>query len=123
VATFSSEFVPPLLKAMHGASGTVGTDPLGSERSRYLQLVEVLVLVAMVLKIIQDLHPTVVTDAVLNQRLAIALDTGPGGDRSGWPGWILLQVAPELLAQYGATEADSAQVLQQKIDAYNAVVH
>lgn len=123
MADYSAQFVPPLLKAMHNAAGTVGTDPLGTEQSRYLQLVEVLALIAMTLKIIQDLHPAAVTDAVLNQRLAAALDTGPGGDRSGWPGWVLLQIPPELLPQYGATEADTAPILKQKIDAYNAAVH
>jgi hypothetical protein len=123
LASYSAEFVPPLLKAMHNARELVGTDPLGTERSRYLQIVKTLVLVAMILKIIQDLHPGVVTDAVLAQRLAIALDTGPGGDKSGWPGWVLLQVAPEDLAQYGATEADNLATLQAKIAAYESAPH
>jgi hypothetical protein len=123
MATYSSQFVPTLLKAMHQSADLVGTDPMGTERSRYLQLVEVLALIAMTLKIIQDLHPTAVTDAALLDRLNACLDTGPGGDKSGWPGWILLQIPPQDLAMYGATETDSAAALQAKMDAYNSGVH
>jgi hypothetical protein len=115
---YSAGFVPYLVKAMHAARGTIGTDVMIGDRSRYLETLEILSLIAMVMKMIQDLHPTVATDAVMAQRLNISLDTGPAGARD-WLGWVYLQIQPELLARYGATEADSVAVLQAKIDAYN----
>jgi hypothetical protein len=118
---FSSGFVPYLVKAMHAARDDIGTDIMGTDHSRYLQYLEIFSLIAMVMKAVQDLAPTQATDAVWAQRLSISIDTGPGGDRSGWPGWIILQVPPEQLSQYGATETDSPAVLQAKIDAYNAM--
>lgn len=120
---WSSGFVPYLVKAMHSARNDIGTDVMGSDHAQYLELLEILALIAMVMKAVQDLHPTVALDSVWAQRLAISIDTGPGGDRSGWPGWVVLQVPPEQLAQYGATEADSVAQLQAKIDAYNAAPH
>lgn len=120
MADYSAQFVPPLVKAMHNAAGLVGTDVLYSERSQYLAILEILSIQAMTLKLIQDLAPQV-TDAILADRLNAALDTGPNGAKD-WPGWVMLQVPPESLAQYGATEADSPQVLQQKIDAHNGGV-
>lgn len=116
------QFVGPMLAAQHSTRDDLGTDIMAADRQTYAVNLQVLSLVAMVVKILQDLHPDVVTDAALVDRLVTAIDTGPNGDRSGWPGWILLQVPPGRLARYGATEADSATVLQQKIDAYNAGV-
>jgi hypothetical protein len=116
---FSANYVPYLVKAMHNASKDVGFDVMYSDRGEYLQLLEVLSLLAMVMKVISDVAPQV-TDAVWSQRLSISLDTGSGGDRSGWPGWVVLQVPPERLAQYGASETDSVPVLQGKIAAYYA---
>lgn len=114
------QFVGPLLKAMHSVADDLGTDVMHSGKGPYNVTLELLALLAMTLKIIQDLAPTTVTDAYLQQRLNVAIDTGPGGDRSGWPGWILLQIAPEKLAQLGATETDTVPVLQAKLDAWYA---
>lgn len=117
---WSANFVPELLKAQHSQDVTnaLGTDIMGAGRELYNVNLTLLLVVSMVLKVVQDLAPGVVTDAALIQRLAIALDTGLSGDRSGWPGWVLLQVPPESLAQYGATESDSVGVLRAKIAAY-----
>lgn len=117
---WSAGYVPYLLKAMHNVRQDVGTSPMSLDRTQFMVLLEVLSMIGMVMKAMQDLHPAVATDAAFSQRLGIAIDTGPAGDRSGWPGWVVLQVAPEKLALYGATEADSVAVLQQKINAYNA---
>jgi hypothetical protein len=117
---YSAGYVPYLVKALHNARDMIGTDIMGADHYRYLQFLEMITLIAMVMKVIQDLHPGVATDAAWQQRLNASLDTGPGGDRSGWPGWVILQVPPEQLAMYGATEADSAGVLRAKIDAFNA---
>lgn len=116
---WSAEFVPYLVKAMHAARDDIGTDIMAGDHSQYLQFLEILSLIAMVMKAVQDLHPTVATDAVWSQRLGVSIDTGPNGDRSGWPGWVMLQVPPERLARYGGTLTDSVPVLQAKIDAYN----
>lgn len=119
MADMSYQFVGPMLQAMHSIAGEIGTDIMGADTGTYRLAVELLALQAMTLKIIQDLHPDVVTDAVLQQRLNIAVDTGLGGDRSGWPGWILLQVRPDDLARYGATTTDTVPQLQAKIAAFN----
>lgn len=118
---WSAQIVPSLLNAQHSPDVTtaLGTDIMGSDKATYNVNLELLVLLSMTLKIIQDLAPATVTDAFLQQRLAIALDTGASGDRSGWPGWVLLQIKPEDLAQYGATMTDSPATLQAKIDAYH----
>jgi hypothetical protein len=118
LADYSAQYVPALLKAMHNARFTVGTGVMGTERSRYLQILEMLTLFGMLLKIIQDIHPDVATDAAFTQRLNISLDTGPNGAKD-WPGWVMLQIPPEDLPSYGATETDSPAVLQAKINAYN----
>jgi hypothetical protein len=123
MAAWSAQFVPALVKAMHNAAPIVGTDPLGAPPAQFRLMVELLAINAMTLKIIQDLAPGVVTDEFLQERLNIALDTGPDGDKSGWPGWLLAQVSPEMLQQYGADETDSEDVLKQKIDAYNSGGH
>ncbi|MEU7170300.1 hypothetical protein ABZ949_02265 [Micromonospora tulbaghiae] len=119
MAAWSSQIVPHLLKAQHSLRNDLGTDVMYADRQTYNINLELLALIAMVMKAVQDLHPTVATDAAWQQRLNVAVDTGPGGDRSGWPGWVLLQVPPEDLARYGATETDSVDVLRAKIDAYN----
>jgi hypothetical protein len=116
---YSAGYVPFLLKAMHNIRTDVGTSPLLVDRTQYMVVLELLSLTSMVMKVVQDLVPATVTDALWQARLGIAIDTGPAGARD-WPGWVLLQVAPEKLALYGATESDSAAVLQQKINAYNA---
>lgn len=113
------QFVGPILQAMHAIADQVGTDVMWSGRDLYNAVVELICLHAMTLKIIQDLHPTLVTDQVLQQRLNEAIDTGPNGDRSGWPGWVLMQIAPEDLARYGATTADTLATLQTKIAIWN----
>ncbi|GAA0528867.1 hypothetical protein GCM10010172_06850 [Paractinoplanes ferrugineus] len=113
------EFVSALLKAEHAIAPDLGTDVMSSDKQSYNINLLTLSLVAMTLKIVQDLHPDLVTDAALLDRLNTAIDTGPNGDRSGWPGWILLQVRPEQLARYGATETDTVPQLQAKIDAFN----
>lgn len=111
----SADFVPYLL----GAQRTVvrdglGTDIMGGEKSLYNTNLSTLSLIAMVMKVIQDLNPAVATDAAWQARLNAAIDmTG------GWPGWILGQVRPEDLAMYGATMSDSLEVLQQKIRDYD----
>lgn len=117
---FSSRLVPPLLQGMHSIAGELGTDVMLIPTEAYRVNLEILSLIAMTLQIIQDLAPTVLTDDVLAQRLAIAVDTGPNGDRSGWPGWAILQVRTEDLAMYGATTSDTVASLQAKIAAYNA---
>jgi hypothetical protein len=116
---YSAHYVPYLVKAMHDASHDVGFDVMYSDRGQYLEMLELLALSATIMKVISDVAPQV-TDGVWAQRLAIALDTGPGGDRSGWPGWVVLQVPPEHLARYGAAETDDVSTLQAKIAAYNA---
>lgn len=117
---WSAGFVPYLLKAMHSVRADVGSSPMSVDRTQYMVLLETLSLISMVMKAVQDLAPTVATDAEWSRRLGIAIDTGPNSDRSGWPGWVFLQIPPDRLALYGATEADSPAVLQQKINAYNA---
>ena len=114
------QIVAALLKAQHSIATDLGTDVMTVDRETYNVLLLNLTLIAMGLKIQQDLNPAVVTDTALLGRLNTAVDTGPNGDRSGWPGWVLLQVPPEQLARYGATEADTVPQLQAKIDAYNA---
>lgn len=116
MANWSAAFVPSLLKGQHNVRHDLGTDILSSNRELYNANLTTLALIGMLMKVIQDVAPQV-TDAVWQQRLAVAIDTGPGGDRSGWPGWVLLQVPPEDLARYGATEADSVEVLRAKIAA------
>jgi hypothetical protein len=116
---YSAGFVTYLVKAMHNARTDIGTDIMAGDHSQYLQFLELLAIDAMLMKAIQDLHPDAATDAAWAQRLNISLDTGPNGARN-WPGWVVLQVPPERLAKYGATEADSVPVLQAKIDAWNA---
>lgn len=113
------EYIGPIIKAMESLKYDLGSDIMSGNRELYCAVLELVALHAMTLKIIQDLHPGVVTDEVLGQRLATAVDTGPDGDRSGWPGWLVLGVSPSLLPQYGATESDSVPVLQQKIYDYN----
>jgi hypothetical protein len=120
VVAYSAQMVPTMLRAQHSVADLLGTDVMGSNASAYNTNLETLALIAMVMKAVQDIAPTVATDAFWQSRLNLAIDTGPAGDRSGWPGWVLLQVAPERLADYGATLTDSAAVLQAKINAYNA---
>lgn len=120
MVAMSAQFVPALLKGEHAIAQDLGTDVMLSQGSQYNINLETLCLIAMVMKAVQDLSPSVATDAFWQDRLNKAIDTGPGGDRSGWPGWILLQVPPENLPLYGGTEGDSVSVLQAKIAAYNA---
>ena len=123
MADFPYQLVGPMLQGMHNIRDDIGTDALRCDRQTYNITIEVLVLIGMVIKAIQDIAPTVATDAFWQARLNTAIDTGPGGDRSAWPGWILLQVPPEDLAKYGATLTDTVPALQAKIDAYNAAAH
>lgn len=118
MASYSSEFVGPMIKAMHSISPQLGTDIMWANKELYNVVLELLCLHAMTLKILQDLHPSVVTDVALQTRLNNAIATDPNGP--GWLGWIMLQIPPESLAQYGATEADSIATLQAKIAAYQA---
>lgn len=120
MAARSYQFVGPMLKAQHAVRNDLGSDVMTADKQTYNINLELLALVAMVLKCVQDAVPGTFTDANLQQRLDTAIDTGPNGDRSGWPGWIVLQVPPEDLGKYGATEADSVPSLQAKIDAYRA---
>jgi hypothetical protein len=117
---YSAGFVPSMLKAMHDARDVVGTDVMVGDPSRYREIVQTLALFGVVAKAIQDLHPDKATDAEWASRLSRALDTGPNGDKGGWPGWVVLQVPPTLLARYGGTLTDSVPVLQAKIDAWLA---
>lgn len=122
MADWSASFVPYLLEGQHSHAVTdnLGTDIMGTaDKELYNVNLTLLMLISMVMKVVQDLAPDLVTDALLAHRLAIALDTGPNGDRSGWPGWVVLQVKPEDLAIYGATITDSVDALRAKIDAYN----
>lgn len=117
---FSARLVPSMLLGQHSVSDALGTDVMFVGREQYNLNLETLALVAMVLQIIQDLAPTVVTDDLLQQRLNLALDTGPNGDRSGWPGWALMQIRPEDLMMYGANLTDDLPTLEAKVAAYNA---
>lgn len=121
MVAWSAQNVPFMLQAQHSPAVTdnLGTDIMGSGRELYNTNLTLLSLIGMVMKAIQDISPTA-TDAFWQARLNTAIDTGAGGDRSGWPGWVILQVRPEDLAKYGATTSDSVPVLQAKIDAYNA---
>lgn len=121
MVAWSAQNVPSMLQAQHSTVVTngLGTDIMGSGRELYNMNLTTLSLIGMVMKAIQDIAPAA-TDAFWQNRLNIAIDTGSGGDRSGWPGWVILQVRPEDLARYGATTDDSVPVLQAKIDAYNA---
>jgi hypothetical protein len=120
MAAWSSQYVPPLLKGQHSIRDVLGTDVMTSgNRELYNINLTTLALIAMVMKAIQDIAPGVATDAFWQARLHVAIDTGPDGDRTGWAGWVLAQVAPEDLEIYGATEADSLAVLQAKIAAHN----
>lgn len=118
MATYPSQFVGPLVKAQHSQiiRETLGTDVMTIAKDAYNMNLTLMTIVAMLMKIVQDLAPGTVTDAFLQDRLNHSIDTGP----EGWPGWLLLQVRPEDLAKYRATEFDDAATLQQKIDAYNA---
>lgn len=121
MADYSAQMVPTLLKALRSPVivQNLGTDVMGSAKETYNLILEMLCLIAMVMKAVQDLHPTTATDAAWLARLNGALDTGPGGDMSGWPGWVVLQVAPEKLALYRATETDDVPTLASKIASYN----
>lgn len=121
MVAYSSGYVPYLLQAQHSPTvpATLGTDVMGAGKELYNVNLELLMLISMLMKVISDVAPQV-TDQVWSDRLAIAMDTGPGGDRSGWPGWVILQVTPESLAQYGATTSDSVDVLRAKIAAWQA---
>lgn len=119
MVAWSAQYVPPLLKAEHSIAELLGTDVMSGSAELYNLNLLNLSLIGMVMKAIQDLVPTTATDAWWQARLNIAIDTGPAGDRSGWAGWVLAQIAPEDLAIYGATEADSLSVLQAKIAAHN----
>jgi len=119
MAAWSSQFVPPLLKGQHAISDQLGTDVMSTSGELYNINLTTLALIGMVMKAVQDIVPTTATDAWWQARLNVAIDTGPAGDRSGWAGWVLAQIAPEDLAIYGATEADSLSVLQAKIAAHN----
>jgi hypothetical protein len=118
---YSSGYVPYLLQAQHSRAvcDALGTDVMGSGKETYNINLEILMLISMLMKVISDVAPTI-TDAAWQQRLNIAMDTGPNGDRSGWPGWVVLQVPPESLGLYGASLTDSVATLQQKIAAYVA---
>jgi len=114
------DFVGPIMKAMESLKYDLGSDIFTGSKEVYNAVLMLVSLQAMTLKIIQDLNP-LVTDAVLQQRLNTAIDTSSTpGDRSGWAGWLVLQISPSMLAQYGATEADTVASLQQKIADYNA---
>lgn len=117
--TLSARLVPAMLQGQHSVSDALGTDVMLVGREQYNLNLETLALVAMVLQIIQDLNPAVVTDQVMLDRLNVALDTGPNGDRSGWPGWVLMQIRPEDLMMYGATLTDNLATLEAKVAAYN----
>lgn len=115
------DFIPTIMKALESLKADLGTDIMGANKELYNAVLMLVSLQAMTLKIIQDLNPLVVTDAALQQRLNTAIDTSATpGDRSGWAGWLVLQISPSALATYGATEADSVAVLRQKIADYNA---
>jgi hypothetical protein len=120
MVAWSSQFVPYLLKGQHSVRDDLGTDVISGSIEPYNVNLTVLSLISMVMKAIQDIAPGTATDAFWQARLNIAVDTGPNGDRSGWPGWVLAQIAPEDLAVYGATEADSLAVLRAKIAAHTA---
>lgn len=122
MAAYASQFVPYLLRAQHSRTvvESLGTDIMSTTKETYNDNLTILVLISMLMKIIQDLHPTVATDAAFLDRLNHALDTGPSGDQSGWLGWVVLQIKPEDLAIYGGLETDTIAVLQAKIDAHNA---
>jgi hypothetical protein len=115
VVAKSADFVPYMLNAQRTVvRDGLGTDIMGSEKALYNTNLATLSLIAMVMKVVQDLHPTVATDAAWQTRLAAAIDmTG------GWPGWILGQIRPEDLAMYGASLTDTLEVLQQKIRDYD----
>lgn len=117
MVTWSAQFVSPLLKGQHSVRNDLGTDVMSGSRDLYNQNLTTLALIGMVMKAVQDIAPAVATDAFWQARLAVAIDTGSGGDRSGWPGWVLAQISPEDLAVYGATEADSLATLRAKIAA------
>jgi hypothetical protein len=121
MAAYASQIVPYLLKGQHSPAvvSGLGSDIMGSSKEVYNVNLELLMLIAMVMQGVQALLPGA-TDAFWLDRINHALDTGPGGDISGWLGWIILQVAPENLAQYGATEADTVASLRTKIETYNA---
>lgn len=122
MASYSSQIIPYLLKAQHSSAVTsaLGTDVMAVGKETYNINLEVLTLIAMVMKAIQDIAPLQATDAFWLDRLNHALDTGPNGDTSGWLGWVVLQIRPEDLAIYGGLETDSIATLQAKIDAHNA---
>jgi hypothetical protein len=112
----SADFVPYLLNAQRSQviRDALGTDIMGSEKALYNVNLINLSLISMVMKVVQDLHPTVATDAAWQTRLNSAVDmTG------GWPGWILGQIRTEDLATYGATTSDTLEQLQQKIRDYD----
>lgn len=113
------QFVPFLMKYLHGLRYDLGTDVMLADPQTYNVALMQCTLHAMTLKILQDLHPDLVTDAALLDRLLTVIDTGPNGDRSGWPGWLLLPVPPEMLAQYGADESTDPGTLRQLIQDYN----
>lgn len=117
------QFVPFLMKYMQSLKFDLGTDIFWADKQTYNLALMGATLHAMTLKILQDLHPDVVTDEALLQRLLTAIDTGPEdaeeGKRGLWPGWLVDGVAPELLAQYGADETTTVAELRQKIYDYN----
>ena len=63
---YSAGFVPYLLKAQHAIAADLGVDIMTADLSTYRINLTQLSLVAMVMKAIQDLHPTIATDAVMS---------------------------------------------------------
>lgn len=119
MVAWSSQFVPPLLRGQHNIRDDIGTDIMMTSVSQYRINLEILCLIGMVMKMVQNVAPLVATDAAWQSLLNTAIDTGPNGDRSGWPGWILLQVLPGDLGRYGGTLTDTVPQLQAKIDAWH----
>lgn len=118
MVAYSAQYVPYLLEAQHNIAAELGVDIMTSDLQTYRVNMTNLALLSMVMKAVQDLAPATATDAFWQQRLGIAIDTGPGGDKSGWPGWVVLQIQPANLATYGGLLTDGVAALQAKIDAW-----
>jgi hypothetical protein len=78
VATNPIDFVIPLMERMHGLASALGTDVASVSKEPYDLVVLNTLISATILQIIQQLAPTVATDAAIAAAFDNALNLLPG---------------------------------------------